>query len=120
LCPKVKKEAELPLQIFTAPKIYLIDNGIFRFTENRIEHGKFLEAAVLQELCKKGLEPSVEIFYWANSTGKEVDFVLREDDGIKQLIQLTYDEVKIGEREIRFIPLLKWLLKGSPGGRVAS
>ncbi|MGQ9479605.1 MAG: DUF4143 domain-containing protein [Thermoproteota archaeon] len=39
--------------------------------------GRFLEAAVLQELCKAGLEPNREIFYWRNSTGKEVDFLER-------------------------------------------
>jgi len=85
----------------TLPKIYLIDNGIFRFTEYKLDYGKFLEATVLQELCKKGFEPNREIYYWRNSSGREVDFILKKGN-IKQLIQVTYavarDEIE--KREV--------------------
>lgn len=86
----------------TLPKIYLIDNGIFRFIENKLDLGKFLEAAVLQELCKVGLESNRDIFYWKDSTGKEVDFILQDGVKIKQLIQTVYASSKseIEGREI--------------------
>lgn len=86
----------------TLPKVYLVDNGIFRFTENKLDHGKLLEAAVLQDLCKEGLEPNREIFYWRDPTGKEVDFILRDEEEIKQLIQVAYASSKseIEDREI--------------------
>ncbi|MDI9619993.1 MAG: DUF4143 domain-containing protein [Candidatus Nezhaarchaeota archaeon] len=83
------------------PKAYLTDNGIFRFTEYRLDMGKLLENAVLQELCKIGLEPNRDIFYWRDNTGKEVDFIIREER-IKQLFQVTYasDAGEIENREI--------------------
>jgi len=86
----------------TIPKVYLIDNGIFRYIANKYDFEKFLEGIVLQEFCKNGYEPNKEIFYWKNSLGKEVDFVIKEGLLIKQLIQVTYasrkDEVE--KREI--------------------
>ncbi|MCX8178165.1 MAG: ATP-binding protein [Candidatus Bathyarchaeota archaeon] len=88
----------------TLPKAYLADNGIFRFTEYKLDMGKLLENTVLQELCKIGLEPGRDIFYWRDNTGKEVDFVIRERE-IKQLIQVTYTSTKseIEKREIESI-----------------
>ncbi|MBC7112604.1 MAG: ATP-binding protein [Candidatus Methanomethyliales bacterium] len=85
----------------TLPKAYLADNGVFRFTEHKLDMGKLLENAVLQELCKIGLEPNKQIFYWRDNTGKEVDFVIQED-GPKQLIQVVYasDKGEIEKREI--------------------
>ncbi len=97
----------------TLPKVYLVDNGIFRFNENKLNHGKFLEAAVLQELCKNDLEPNREIFYWRDSTGKEVDFVLRDGTKIKQLIQVAYisNKKEIEDREINSLLKASNLLK---------
>jgi len=40
------------------------------------EIGKFMEAAVVQELLKRGLVPNRDIFYWRDPHGKEVDIVL--------------------------------------------
>ena len=88
----------------TLPKAYLTDNGVFRFTEHKLDMGKLLENAVLQELCKIGLEPNKQIFYWRDNTGKEVDFIIQEN-GIKQLIQVAYasDRSEIENREIESI-----------------
>jgi predicted AAA+ superfamily ATPase len=86
----------------TLPKAYPVDNGIFRFTENKLDLGRSLEAAVLQELCKEGLEPNREIFYWRDPAGREVDFILRDGAEIRQLIQVAYASNKgeIEDREI--------------------
>lgn len=85
----------------TMPKAYLIDNGIFRFTEYKLDMGKLLENAVLQELCKIGLEPNRNIFYWKDNTGKEVDFIIKKEK-IEQLLQVTYASkaMEIENREI--------------------
>ncbi len=85
----------------TIPKVYLVDNGIYRFMEGR-RYGRLLEGLVFQELVKSGFEPNRDIFYWEKG-GKEVDFIVKEGDRMGQLIQVTYasgrDEVE--EREIK-------------------
>ncbi len=86
-------------------KVYCIDNGLaeslgFTFMENR---GKFLENVVAIELQRKISEnPNIEVYYWKDYAEKEVDFVIKEGNKIKQLIQVTYSgEYKdIKEREI--------------------
>jgi len=97
----------------TIPKAYLVDNGIFRFTENKLDLGGLLEAAVLQELCKSGYEPNRDIFYWRNSAGREVDFILREGMVTKQLIQAVYasNRSEIEEREINSLLKASGLFK---------
>ncbi|MCD6348087.1 MAG: ATP-binding protein [Candidatus Korarchaeota archaeon] len=85
----------------TLPKVYLVDNGIYRFMEGKKDYGRLLEGLVFQELVKSGLEPNREIFYWERG-GKEVDFVIKKDDKVKQLIQVTCasSREEIEEREI--------------------
>ncbi|MEM2123356.1 MAG: ATP-binding protein [Candidatus Bathyarchaeia archaeon] len=97
----------------TLPKVYPLDNGVFRFTERKLDLGRSLEAAVLQELCKDGLEPNSDIFYWRDSTGKEVDFILRDGAGIKQLVQVVYasSRSEIGDREVNSLLKASNLLK---------
>ncbi len=73
----------------TLPKVYLVDNGIYRFVEGKKGYGRLLEGLTFQELLKIGLEPNREIFYWEKG-GREVDFVIKNGDRIKQLIQVTY------------------------------
>ncbi len=82
-------------------KVYAIDNGLaqvsgFRFMENL---GKFAENLVAVNLLMAGKE----IYYWKDSSEKEVDFLIRQDNTIKQLIQVSYniDDPKTKERELR-------------------
>ena len=111
----------------------------FSFSENL---GKFIENCVAVELKRRG---DSEIYYWKDYQNNEVDFVIKDDLNVKELIQVTYansfDEVKERElkslikaseelkcdnltiidwdyeeirkydnKEIKFIPLWKWLL----------
>ncbi len=74
-------------QILNPRKVYCIDNGIrnaagFVFLENL---GRLMENAVFLELKRKGKE----IFYWKGK--KEIDFLVKEDLKVKQLIQVCYD-----------------------------
>jgi len=100
-------------QQFIAPKkIYCIDTGMvdsigFSFSENR---GKMIENCVAIELQRRtSSQEGLEMYYWKNAQHHEVDFVLKEKNKIKQLIQVSYINSKeeIKEREI------KSLIKGS-------
>ncbi|MEW6455374.1 MAG: ATP-binding protein [Acidobacteriota bacterium] len=90
-------------QLQTSRKLYFIDNGFIsalslKFTKN---FGRLYENVVFLELIRKYLNKE-EIFYWKNHFGKEVDFVIRENFKIKQLIQVCYEieEENVRKREI--------------------
>jgi predicted AAA+ superfamily ATPase len=79
----------LKQQVLNPKKVYCIDNGLnnaisFRFSKDR---GKFLENQVCIELKRKGFE----IYYYRTRSGKEVDFVVREGNEIRKMIQVCYD-----------------------------
>lgn len=92
-------------QIQTQRKVYLVDNGLrtvygFRFSEDR---GKILENSVFLKLKHNQTKnPLMEIFYWRDYQGKEIDFVVKEGKKIKQLIQVCADpeDFRIRKREI--------------------
>ncbi len=48
----------------TLPKVYLVDNGIYRFMEGKKDYERLLEGLVFQEFVKSELEPNREVFYW--------------------------------------------------------
>lgn len=87
-------------------KIYSIDTGLsnavgFRFTEG---FGKIAENLVFLELLRKKMKSrNIEIFYWKNTQQREVDFLLKEDQDIKELIQVCWDisDQKTKERELK-------------------
>jgi len=50
-----------------------------------------MENLVGQHLIKKSYQnPLLEIYYWKNRRGQEVDFVLKSQEKVKQLIQVCY------------------------------
>jgi hypothetical protein len=62
-----------------------------------------MENLVAIELLKKRLDnPLIEIFYWKDYAGNEVDFVLKDGTKVQQLIQVTYASTftDIIEREL--------------------
>jgi len=81
-------------------KIYCIDNGLrnavsFKFSE---DEGKLYENQVFIELKRR----NEEIYYWKYNGG-EVDFVVKKDLNVKELIQVCYDikDEKTKKREIK-------------------
>jgi len=96
---KVKEQMQYPR------KIYCIDTGFvnfagFKFSEDK---GRLMENLVAVELQRrKSQNPLIDIFYWKDEQGKEVDFVIREGIKVKQLIQVTYatEATTIKKREI--------------------
>lgn len=98
--PKLKQ------QVIAPKKVYLMDHGIskmsFRVSEN---YGKLMENVVAVELLRKRSykEMPYEIFYWRDYQQNEVDFVIKDGVGVRELIQVCYDvdDFKTKEREVK-------------------
>lgn len=85
-------------------KVYVVDNGFvtsraFNLSENL---GKLLENQVFIELLHRGYDTEKTLFYYHSRNDKETDFVLREGNRVKSLIQVCYDmsKEKTAKREI--------------------
>lgn len=103
----------LKKQVIAPKKVYCIDPGIvnsvaFAFSEDR---GRLLENLVAIELKRRKMywNNNWEIYYWKGKNENEVDFIVKENESVEQLIQASYDveNTKTKEREIR------GLIKGS-------
>lgn len=92
---KIKNQIQYP------KKIYFIDNVFINSISTKFMNnfGRLYENLVAIEL-KRGKKDS---FYWKSSEKEEVDFVIKEDIKIKQLIQVCYDitEQDTKKREIK-------------------
>ena len=92
-------------QAQTPRKVYIVDNGLrtvygFKFSQDK---GKVLENSVFLKLKnKKTKNPLIEIFYWRDYQGREVDFVVKEGERIKELIQVCAnpEDFTVKKREI--------------------
>lgn len=87
-----------------AQKVYVVDNGFvtsraFNISENI---GRLLENQVFTELLRKGYDTDRTLFYYRSRNDKEIDFVIRDDFRIKQLIQVSYTltNAKTEKREV--------------------
>jgi len=108
--PSVKKQEKIPR------KIYSIDTGLCNAVGFKMEEniGNLMENLVAIEMKRRN--SSSEIFYWreyGKAEGREVDFVMRENLKIKQLVQVTYASAKdeIEKREIKALVKASDLLK---------
>ncbi len=86
-------------------KIYSIDNGLavsagFRFSADR---GALYENLVAVALKKEETAGRISVFYWRSPQNEEVDFVVKEDTHVTQLIQVCSDisNPKTLKREMR-------------------
>lgn len=86
------------------PKMYLSDLG-FAALESVEDNGRKMENIIAVELLRKKnyFHPLLEIFYYKDASGKEVDFVVKDITKIKQLIQACYsiDDFGTKDREIK-------------------
>jgi len=94
---KIKDQMQYP------KKIYFIDNVFInsispKFSDN---FGRLYENIVAIELKRR----KEEVYYWKNMEKEEVDFVIKKDKEIDQLIQVCYDitDQDAKKREIRAI-----------------
>ncbi|MBI4653226.1 ATP-binding protein, partial [Candidatus Kuenenbacteria bacterium] len=88
-----------------ARKLYAIDVGLanaigFRFSSNL---GRIAENLVAIELRREERLGNIEIYYWQDVQKREVDFIVKKEQKIKQLIQVCWniDEYKTKEREVK-------------------
>jgi hypothetical protein len=72
----------------TVPKVYLSDAGLYNYLIEK-DFSKSMENAVFSEFVKRGLEPNNDIFYYKTKDGKEVDFLVKQDNKL-ELIEVTY------------------------------
>jgi predicted AAA+ superfamily ATPase len=85
-------------------KVYVVDNGFvqakaFSLSENL---GLLLENQVFVELIRRGYDTDKTLFYYRSRNDKEVDFILREENHVKALVQVCYDmsNAKTEKREV--------------------
>jgi predicted AAA+ superfamily ATPase len=97
-----KYEIKLRERLKPKKKVFVIDNGIFysasyRFSENK---GRLMENLVAIELLRRKsyFRKQMEIYYYKDYNGREIDFIVKEGLKVKQLIQVTYsssfDDIK--------------------------
>jgi predicted AAA+ superfamily ATPase len=87
-------------------KVYSIDTGLcniagFRSSENT---GRLAENIVALELFRKKIaDTSMELYYWKDDTGHEVDFVVKRGKRVSELIQVCWDlsDPDTKKREVR-------------------
>ncbi len=87
-------------------KVYAIDTGIINNVSIKFsnDYGRLYENSVAIELLrKKSFNSNLYIYYWKNEKHEEVDFVIKENLKVKQLIQVCHeiDNIKTKEREVR-------------------
>ncbi|RLG56695.1 MAG: hypothetical protein DRN83_03435 [Hadesarchaea archaeon] len=103
---------KLKQQIIAPKKVYVADHGFANFMSFRLtrDTGRLLENIVCTELFNRISEKhGAGIYYYKDSRGREVDFVLKQGRKVKQLIQVCHDisDPDVRDRE------LKSLVQGS-------
>ncbi|MEK6938811.1 MAG: ATP-binding protein [Nanoarchaeota archaeon] len=92
---KIKDQMQYP------KKIYFIDNVFINSISTKFgdNFGRLYENIVAVELKRR----KKENYYWKNMKKEEVDFVIKEDTHVKQLIQVCYDlsDQDTKKRELR-------------------
>jgi len=97
---KIKEQEKSPR------KVYAVDTGLanvvgFQFSGNL---GRLAENLVFLELRRRFYSQSfMEIYYWKSLAQEEVDFVVKEDTKVKELIQVCWDlsDINTKKREIK-------------------
>ncbi len=97
---KIKSQAQYP------KKVYFTDNSFITGLSLKLSKniGRLYENTVFLELKRKQSQNLfMDIYYWKNQQNEEVDFVVKENQGIKQLIQvcLSVKDIDTKQREIR-------------------
>ncbi len=91
-------------QIKSPKKVYVIDNGYISAKSSQFfdNSGRLLENAVATELLRLGYSPSKNYFYYKTKNNLEVDFVLKNNLKIDELLQVTWElNLKNEKREIK-------------------
>jgi len=86
-------------------KMYLVDNGLLSL-QGIQDYGRLIENIVFIELKRRS---KGDLFYYKSTSGREIDFIIKEGKKVSELIQVCYmlDDFVTKEREV------KALLQGS-------
>jgi len=87
-------------------KVYAIDNALANFAGFKFssDSGFGMENLVFLHLKRhQAINPGVELYYWKDTHGREVDFVVKQGLEIRFLIQVCYrtDDIYTLKRELR-------------------
>lgn len=85
---------KLKQQIIAPKKVYVVDHGFANFISFRLmkDFGRLLENVVCTELFNRvSGRHDTKLYYFKNSRGREVDFVLKQGAKVRQLIQVCHD-----------------------------
>lgn len=86
-------------------KVYVVDNGYINAKALRYspDYGKLMENLVFTELVKRGFMPNRDLFYYKTRNDNEVDFVIKKDLKVTELIQVSYqtNNISTEQREIK-------------------
>ncbi len=80
------------------PKSFFIDNAFLKI--NGIEdRARLMENCIFIELKRRGFE----VYYWKDIQGKEIDFLIKKNNKVIQIIQVCYnlEDLNTRERELR-------------------
>ena len=82
-------------------KVYVVDNGYINAKALRYspDHGKLMENLVFTELVKRGFMPNCDLFYYKTRNDNEVDFVIKKDLKVTELIQVSYQTNNISTEQ---------------------
>jgi len=95
-------------------KAYVVDVGLSTIVSPSLDFGRRMENFVFLELKRReNLKPTQRIYYWRDTNGNEVDFVVKDGPKIEKLIQVTYASSKdeVEKREIKALMKLSEQLK---------
>ncbi len=87
-------------------KLYLVDTGAVNEITQQVEIGKCMENVTFQHLFGLVHEEGIIVNYWkeyGKAEGLEVDFVISDTNGVRELINVTYASSleEINAREIK-------------------
>ena len=92
------------------PKVYPVDTGLVTQSEGRFSEdlGRYMEGVIAIELHRRrAADPLMEIYYWKDDHGKEVDFVVKVGEQVTRLIQACYDMEALDTRAREVKALIK-------------
>lgn len=101
--PKLKQ------QIIAPKKAYCIDHGFCNFIGFNLSknQGKLFENIVCVELLrKKSKNNDLEVYYWKDHKQNEVDFILKKNRQVSQLIQVCFNPTDETTKERETKPLI--------------
>ncbi|MGB9721252.1 MAG: ATP-binding protein [bacterium] len=97
---KIRDQLQYPRKVYFIDNIFITSIST-KFSENM---GRLYENLVAVELLRRqARNPLLELYYWRNIQHEEVDFVVKNDTKIEELIQVCYDidDIDTKKREMR-------------------